>query len=225
MKKWVFSSIFICLSSSALALSDTDGDKMPDVWEAGFSLDATNSADATIDSDGDGRSNINEYLHGSNPKVAETSLSPSYFLYWDGIVNGWDDYSPTASWQSHFYASGTLAAQIAQDLTHSGTVYEGQHALKIDPSRWKFLNLQNLNIDTSPFEYLEFYIHGGTTGGQNLKLSTHSSSHTDKTQQAAININDYVDGGSVVANDWKRVRIPLTDIVATESVITRLNIG
>jgi len=47
---------------------DTDRDGLPDFWEIAYGLDP-NVADANLDSDGDGRTNIEEYNAGTNPLV------------------------------------------------------------------------------------------------------------------------------------------------------------
>ncbi|TWU30261.1 pectate lyase family protein [Bythopirellula polymerisocia] len=56
--------------------TDTDEDGMPDAWETKYNLDANSPADSSIDSDGDGYTNIEEYLNGTNPreKVDYTNL-------------------------------------------------------------------------------------------------------------------------------------------------------
>jgi hypothetical protein len=46
---------------------DSDGDGIPDDWETANGLNPNNNADAALDSDGDGRSNLDEYLAGSDP--------------------------------------------------------------------------------------------------------------------------------------------------------------
>ena len=46
---------------------DTDGDGMPDEWELKYGLDPKNPNDGALDSDGDGYTNIEEYLNGTNP--------------------------------------------------------------------------------------------------------------------------------------------------------------
>ncbi len=47
-------------------LQDTDGDGMPDWWEKFHGLDWQNP-DGEVDSDGDGRDNLDEYLGGTDP--------------------------------------------------------------------------------------------------------------------------------------------------------------
>ena len=47
--------------------ADADSDGMPDVWEQKFGLDPQNSADAAADLNGDGYTNIEEFLNGTDP--------------------------------------------------------------------------------------------------------------------------------------------------------------
>ncbi len=49
---------------------DTDGDGMPNTWEASYGLDPNNPTDAALDLDNDGLSNYEEYYNGSNPASA-----------------------------------------------------------------------------------------------------------------------------------------------------------
>ena len=46
---------------------DIDNDRIPDAWEILHNLDTTDSADATLDNDGDGATNLEEYLAGTDP--------------------------------------------------------------------------------------------------------------------------------------------------------------
>lgn len=55
-------------------LLDTDGDGMPDWWEKFYGLD-WQTPDAGLDTDGDGWSNLDEYLRGTNPLVDDRSPS------------------------------------------------------------------------------------------------------------------------------------------------------
>ena len=47
---------------------DRDADGMPDAWEQQYKLDPKNTSDGPADSDGDGYTNIEEYLNGTDPK-------------------------------------------------------------------------------------------------------------------------------------------------------------
>ncbi|MCC6823358.1 MAG: hypothetical protein IT579_21720, partial [Verrucomicrobia subdivision 3 bacterium] len=53
-----------------LVIVDTDADRLPNWWEDQFGLSKTNAADATLDLDGDGASNLNEFLAGTKPNDA-----------------------------------------------------------------------------------------------------------------------------------------------------------
>jgi len=44
-------------------------------------------------------------------------------------------------------------------------------------------------------------------------------------QMSNLLLNDYIDGGFVAANEWRRVRIPIADLVDSDYVLTRINIG
>jgi sugar lactone lactonase YvrE len=53
-----------------LVVVDTDADSLPNWWEDQFGLSKTNSADATLDLDGDDASNLHEFLAGTKPNDA-----------------------------------------------------------------------------------------------------------------------------------------------------------
>jgi len=52
---------------SASAPLDSDHDGMPDEWEKKYGLDPNDPADAAKDLDGDGYTNLEEYLNGTDP--------------------------------------------------------------------------------------------------------------------------------------------------------------
>jgi hypothetical protein len=52
---------------AAGACADSDHDGMPNTWESAHGFDPNYSADAYLDQDGDGYSNIEEFLNGTAP--------------------------------------------------------------------------------------------------------------------------------------------------------------
>ncbi|MBU0637751.1 MAG: hypothetical protein KKB50_02715 [Planctomycetes bacterium] len=51
---------------------DRDDDLLPDNWELAVGCDPSNCADAGLDFDGDGLSNLHEYLHGTDPYAPDS---------------------------------------------------------------------------------------------------------------------------------------------------------
>ena len=49
---------------------DTDVDGMPDVWERDHHFDKNDPIDGSADADRDGWTNVEEFLNGTNPRVA-----------------------------------------------------------------------------------------------------------------------------------------------------------
>ncbi|HYE32203.1 MAG TPA: PQQ-binding-like beta-propeller repeat protein [Methylomirabilota bacterium] len=68
---------------AASQVEDADADGLPDSWEIAHGLD-TSVADANSDFDGDGASNLHEYLTGTNPRRATSVLQ----IYYERLPTG-----------------------------------------------------------------------------------------------------------------------------------------
>ncbi|WP_221032388.1 hypothetical protein [Actomonas aquatica] len=56
---------------------DSDGDGMPDAWERRYGFDPHDPASGWVDSDKDGYTNVEEYLNGTDPRVATDYTDPA----------------------------------------------------------------------------------------------------------------------------------------------------
>jgi len=107
--------------------TDSDHDAMPDSWETTYGLNPNDASDRNGDLDGDGYTNVEEYLNGtnpgtgSNPPVADFSGNPSSGTA--PLTVNFSDLStnnPT-SWDWTFGDSGTSTAQNpSHDYTSAG---------------------------------------------------------------------------------------------------------
>jgi alpha-glucosidase len=69
--------------------TDNDNDGMPDAWELQYGLDPLDPADAALDPDADGRTNLQEYQNGSNPLVPDAFASNYQSMTVAGTFNNW----------------------------------------------------------------------------------------------------------------------------------------
>jgi len=63
------------IGMNVTVLKDFDNDGIADIWEVQYGMSTNNSADASLDSDGDGMNNRDEYLSGTNPTNALSVLT------------------------------------------------------------------------------------------------------------------------------------------------------
>lgn len=114
---------------------DNDGDQLPDVWEEKHGLDPRDAADASLDLDGDGFSNLEEYLAGSRPddatsypppqiRVASASASPFKMIF--EAVSMINPEKPTFQ-LNMLTSTRTYFAEI-------GDVVEGYEVLRYEPA-------------------------------------------------------------------------------------------
>jgi hypothetical protein len=84
---------------------DADGDGMPDVWEDAHGLDRDDVGDASVDTDGDGINNLDEYIGDTDPTNAGSFLGmrlldlagQDVLIEWHGGTQAWQyvEYTPS----------------------------------------------------------------------------------------------------------------------------------
>ncbi len=108
---------------------DDDNDGMPDTFEDANQLDSKDASDAATDFDGDGVSNLNEFLAGTSPLLATLNISSTGYLTAYQLVEP----DPTL-----FHTDATL---IFAD--NYGPYRPGTHII-----RWQVSNVTTFNLGT-----------------------------------------------------------------------------
>ncbi|HEU5077972.1 MAG TPA: alpha-L-arabinofuranosidase [Opitutaceae bacterium] len=122
------------------------------------------------------------------------SAQSNLAIYDDALVNGWQNWS----WAS-------------VDTASTANVHSGTNSIAVTASAWSALYLHHDPIDTSGYTDLVFWINGGATGGQTLKVSALLSD----TAQNGVMV------GPLAANTWQKVTLSLTSLgVANQPNLT-----
>jgi hypothetical protein len=106
-------------------VADSDGDGLPDAYETANGLDPQNANDANADLDGDGRSNIDEFLEGTD--IASDDVPPTLVVPADRVVNATGFRTPVDIGAAT--ASDVLDGVLNAVVDNSGPYRPGRHPL------------------------------------------------------------------------------------------------
>ncbi|HQN40352.1 MAG TPA: hypothetical protein PLQ31_12600, partial [Thermoanaerobaculia bacterium] len=91
------------------------------------------------------------------------------------------------------------------DFGQTAVVHSGTAAISFEPDHWDGLFLhRDAGIDPATHAALELWIHGGTTGGQQLSVALLIGGSPAGTAPLA----GFLPGGAIPAGTWVRVTIP-----------------
>ncbi|CAG0937229.1 partial Beta-mannanase/endoglucanase A, partial [Thermoflexales bacterium] len=121
----------------------------------------------------------------SSPMAVQSRPQATHSLYADALENGWTDYG---SWD--VTANYGNAAPV-----HGGTA---SISLRFDAA-WAGLYLHANAVSTSGYDVLRFWIHGGSTGNQELRVVANG----DGDNAAAV---------TAAANTWTQIDLPLNTL-------------
>lgn len=128
-------------------------------------------------------------------------------VYDEALAGGWEDWS----WS------------VTRNYGATSPVHLGSKSLALTyTAAWGGLYLHwEAGLNPTGLTRLEFYVHGGTAGGQDMVVQL---GEPDGTWLAQIPVNSYVESGSVAAGTWRKVSIPLSTLGVTSHPITELTI-
>ncbi|MDB5187991.1 MAG: hypothetical protein JWO50_511 [Candidatus Kaiserbacteria bacterium] len=140
-------------------------------------------------------------VNSTSATSSGTGTTTTYTLYSDSLSSGWDDWS-----------FGTT-----NDFAATTTVYSGSNSLKaIYTGAWGGVYLHNTGISTASSTALHFAVFSPVASPYLQVLAYGAGGGVLGT--AAI--SGYIAGGSISANTWYSVDIPLTALSATSTTVT-----
>lgn len=126
-------------------------------------------------------------------------------IFRDALEDGWQDWSRDA----------TLG--VARSKTDNV-------GLRVDAEKQGVLSLHHQGFDTAPYHWLEFYLYVGKETDQKFTVGFNDASDHEIPQKIDLPNTEYIDGGKFLANQWQKVRVPLSKMGAENTTISRLNI-
>jgi hypothetical protein len=120
-------------------------------------------------------------------------------VYTESLQNSWEDWSWSAT----------------RDFNSSGTVHSGSKSISVTMTGgWAALSLHHADVDTSSYTNLSFWIHGGTSGGQQLRVYAETS-----TAQPGVDLPP------LIASTWQHINLSLASLnVANVPNFTRFSL-
>jgi autotransporter family porin len=175
----------------AIALVNHNGPSMIPVAPA-CSTQANAGPGAETNPSGNGQAPSSTTDTTGETAPVQPAAAPQFVIYDDALAVGWEDWS----WD-------TDRTLINPDPVQSGPT---SIAVRITNS-WGALYLRSLTpTSTAGYTHLEFYIHGGSEGGQHLKIMING----DESMVYSV---------TAEAGAWERISIPLTEIGSPASLI------
>lgn len=128
-------------------------------------------------------------------------------IYADELGSQWEDWS----WNAPL------------NLEATDQVYSGTHAISVTLGAWGALSLHHPTFSADSYHWLEFYVRGSPSGQQHLQAFVNAEGD-NPLRNRPVDDCRYVEGGIIEAETWKCVRIPLSDLNATEQSLVRVSI-
>lgn len=99
-------------------------------------------------------------------------------------------------------------------VTRSPAFTDGSAVIRFSPANGNAIYFSHAPLATTGFGFLQFWVHGGSTGGQQLAAGM-ADPYFSFTNEPSINA--YTQGGFIQFNEWRLVRIPLADLQSADT--------
>ncbi len=128
---------------------------------------------------------------------------------------------------SPIFAEGLAADWLERssarvDDRQGAVVHAGQRALAVELDRRQALRLESKTaIDATAFDSLRLWVHGGTEGGQRVRLAALAGDQIS----AGVELGSLVPGGSIPAGTWTEVTVSFAALGVRGAGVTGIWLG
>ena len=119
--------------------------------------------------------------------AAQSRAQTIQAIYDDALQNGWQNWS----WAS-------------VSLSNTNPVHAGTQSISVTAGAWQALYFEHAAFDPAGFTNLTFWIHGGSSGGQQLQVQAVSGGSAVASGQSLA---------PLAANSWQQINIPISALV------------
>lgn len=118
--------------------------------------------------------------------TAGTFAQSDQMIYSDSLQNSWQDWS----W-------------CTRNLANASPVHSGTQSISATCAAWEAVRFHHPAFSTTPYTNLVFWAHGGSSGGQMLRVLSETN---------AASPPNYVGIGPLTANTWQRFTVSLSSL-------------
>ncbi len=118
-------------------------------------------------------------------------------VYTDSLQNGFQNFS--------FGAPATV-------FNNANPVFAGNASIAFTGNNFNAIGLANITTDYSTLTHprIRFYVHGGASGGQQLRIYLQTTdAGGNSTLVANAELDSYIAGGAIAANTWREVLVDM----------------
>lgn len=198
------------ITPTAVGTPDADSDGMPDAWETANSFNPNSAADAALDADSDGLSNLREYLAHTLPRDSDSDDDGVS----DGVeINYASDPLSAASKPAGFTFTGNLADLDGNGLSDAWTLWAGGLARNpaADSDGDGLTNQEESEAGTNPDDASSRFDLIGTLGAPGFDLAWPDLPYkTHAVQAGSNNLTTWsaVSGTQTVSGGMRHLVIP-----------------
>jgi hypothetical protein len=130
--------------------------------------------------------------------LPQLSWAQSVPVYTDSLQSGFQDFS---------------FGSPAPNFANATPTQSGAASIAFTGNNFNAVGMANVNVDYSTVTHpiIRLFVHGGASGGQQLRIYLQTTdAQGNSTLLANAELDSYISGGAIAANEWREVLVQIT---------------